>query len=248
MEKTEQKKNPNEAMDIEGFPDYDDEYESVKQINERMMEARDNWNPPEKPSYEEESDGKDVYYTGTVRSIEQENVREEDYDQIKLGIDTGGEKLEWVEVKDTGEKTMKNPYVRFCDMYNANPETVQDLYGADIYVESRWDSPVIKPSQPIIKQLWTLQHIQHKLGFYEYKEKTMHWEGLVPRFRHLATYVATFFALGFIVADIPLLIPIFLVVSAILIWGSYAKARYDVLPYLGRMILHYWKVYNHKKV
>ena len=246
MEKTEQKESPNEAMEVEGFPNYDEEYESVKRINKRMREARNDWNPPDKPSYKDESGGKDVYYVGVVRSIEEETVSVEDYDHVKLGIDTGDKTLEWVRVKDTGEKTLKNPYIRFCQMYDVDTETVEDLYGTKIYVNSRWNKPVVKPSQPIVKGLWNLHHIQNKLGFYEYQEKGM-FEGLVPRFRHLATYTILSFTLGVLSTYMSLFLPLFFVVTLIFMWGLYAKTRYDILPYIEKMISHYWEIYAHKK-
>lgn len=247
MEKTEEKQNPNEQMEIDGFPEYEEEYESVQDINSRMMDARGDWNPPEKPSFEEESESDDVYHTGVIRSIKEDDAPGEDYAEIKLGLDTGEDQLEWVSLKDTGERNLSNPYIRFCDMYDANPDTVQELYGEEIYVKNRWNNPVVKPSQPIIKTLWNIQHMQYKLGFYKYKEKTMNFEGLVPRFRHLGFHGALFMALSYLSASTPLLLPIMLIVGTIFIWGLYAKARYDIVPYTGKVASHYWEIYKHKK-
>lgn len=244
----EEETNQGEVMELDGFPEREEEFNSVQEINEEMTKARDYWNPPEKPDYRSSKDGELAYYEGVIRSIDTSNVRQKDYKMVRLGLDVQEDELNWVRVKDTGERNLENPFVRFCKMYDVNPESVQELYSTRIYVDGKYDSPIVPPSQPVIKQLWALQHIQHKHDFYKYEKKT-HFKGLVPNLRHLMLYgsitIVSLLLANTLVSLVA--IPVFLFAVSMFSWGVYAKFKYDVGPYLGELLKYYWKVYSHKR-
>lgn len=243
VEKTKSRQDPNEEMEIDGFPDYDDEFNSVQEINSQMRKARQNWEPPEKPSYEDTNDGGKACYTGIVRSIDRTEYSGND-DKIELGVDIGESSLMWVSIKDTGDASIDNPYISFCKTYGISTSSIEDIYGEEIYIGGRKDDPIIKPQIPVIKSLWNLFFFHKKNNLYKYEQKNIS-EGVVPKFKFIALHglLAT---VTFLMSSL-VLMPIFLISLALTFWGSYVKTKYDILPYVGNLISYYWQIYSHKK-
>lgn len=239
-------KEEDEAYDVAGFPIHNEEFESVMDINESMMEARNNWSASEKPTYEANADTKEAAFSGTVRAIDRESGSGANEDAINFGLDTGADGLEWVEVTDTGERSLSNPYVRLCEMYGVHPESVQDFYNEEIQVFNvNYRGVMIRCPYPVLGQLWSFGAAHYKHGLFKVTDKD--WmEGVLPTRRFFVAY-------GIAVAGSYFLSSISLVVGGVLLflacimmlWGVYAKAYYEVLPILVKRAEYAKELYKH---
>lgn len=246
-EPTEEHQNtsskPNDGMGVDGFPDFENEVAAVTDINNRMQKARDEWEKPDNPEYVDYNSDTTSYRKGVIRSIEE---KDSDSNNIRIGLDTGKESLEWIQIQDTEEMNLSNPYVKLCKMYGTNPESAQELYGKTVYIRNKRNNLVVQPQQPIIKQIWSLQHFQHKHKFYTYKQKNI-TKGLVPTYRFFVSFVTLTILFSLLSAISEFAAPITLITFSILSWGLYTKCKYDILPYIGSKLQYYWTVYSHKK-
>jgi len=246
--------DPNEEIEVDGFPDYDDEFHSVTDINERMRDARDNWERPDRPTYSPNEDSKNVYLTGIVRSIKDSSTddsspyssKTENERKIEFGLDVGKDSLHWVSIEDSGERSLENEYIRLCNMYGVNPENVEEFYTKTVYVKTKYNNLALPPKAPGLNKIWYLYHLKNKYKFYKYQKKS-HSTGIVPNLRHILTYSAITPILIGLVTITPFALPLVIISSVLLIWGIFVKAKYDLLPYINDIFKYGWKIYSHKK-
>lgn len=246
--------------DGDEFPEFEREFETVTDIEERMIEARENWEPPEKPTYDPNADTEPPLKSGIVRSITEKNAN--DGKQVRFGVDTGeSDELKWFSVKDTGERALSNPYVKVCKTYGVNPTCPQDFYNKTVEYTTRYDSVVTRPHFLPVRILWSGWWIPHyRYDLWRFKKKRSGFRGRVPTKRFFGAYslglvglVGATRTVGSLVGGNPIGFPVILMFSLMLIlssiifvWGCISKVNNDVLPYLAERLDHAAEMYSHQ--
>lgn len=238
-----------------------------------MIEARDSWTPPEKPTYYEMdgSDGTAPYYTGTVDAIDEQTSHRKtrgvsNYSRkVRLGLDTGDPELKWVSIKDTGERSLSNDFVRLCHMYDVNPESIQEFYTKEVEVYDNYnmvDELCIQPYHQPLSLIWNwcwMPHYRWDLWTIKKKHNETTRKGKVPTWRFFPAYIAVGSLItGSMVANLVqfdnaastllhvLLVAILFVWAFGFLWGLYVKTRDDILPYVAKHVARAWEIHTHK--
>lgn len=269
--------------DDEPFPEFEEEYNTVREINDQMIKARNEWEPPERPSYADE-DASAAYYTGIVRSIRVESKQrggsfqitssgtleetgQDAYEftlrgehEIEFGLDTGEADLTWVSITNTGERLLDNPYIKLCHMYDVNPESIQEFYTKELEVQAErgYDTLFTEPHHQPFKGLWNALYMPHYRYHLWNRKQKKSLSGLIPTWRFFLAYAGVGGTLSISetilngVSALPttLLNLVFMVLwglwGVVLLWGTYAKLRYDGLPYVANWLRYAWEIHSHR--
>lgn len=240
-----------DTMDAEvpkgaGFPDRDSEFEAVMDINEQMMNARDEWEPPEEPTYTASNESKQSVRRGTIRALDRiKSAPRHNSPLVKVGVDTGEDSLEWFRIEDTGEASLSNPYVKLCKTYDANPENSQELYNKTVLISNKNDEILTRVQYPVLGQLWSFAAAHHKYGLFKLGEKkTM--DGVLPTLRFFPLYMGAMVGTWALAASGSVLMAFLLIpLMFVLGWGIYAKLWYETLPYALKWLGHKHTLYQH---
>lgn len=244
------------------FPDIDREYDDVTTLADQIRTARDEYQPPDTPSYNPDADAQPGYKTGYLRTItRQRGQSRDDSETLRLGLDTAdANELQWVEVTDTGEYARSNEYVRFCKHYGVHPECPQDLYNVEVAYRPATGEPFIPPTLiPGLHHVWTYWWVSHfRLGLWNDEPKKDIWTGKVPTRRFFPVYLAL--GTGLILVNhllrqwaplaestVGLAVSVaFFVHVVIFVWAAYAKLWYHTRPYLCDWLSWVADRWNHR--
>ncbi len=180
---------------------------------------------------------------------------------IEFGLDTGESDLTWVSIKNTGERLLNNPYIKLCHTYDVNPESIQEFYTKELEVKAKYDNLFIEPHHQPFKGLWNALYMPHyRYRLWKLKGKKM-GTGLIPTWRFFLAYAGVAGALFICqmvfsgISALPTVLLGFLGIVVLvlwglwglnLIWGLYAKARYDGLPYVANWLSYAWEIHSHR--